>query len=129
MKFYKTEDKLIFGKYKEMTLIEIAKKDQLYISWCAINLAHFYIDEKVISDMKEIVPSFKISQLAKDSFQSKYKEWLAEEENEEEEDISYYSKPSFGRYAGSYAQDIAGLSDDFISDALDGFPEAYWNID
>lgn len=84
MKFYKTEDKLIFGKYKEITLIEIAKKDQLYISWCAINLAHFYIDEKVISDMKEIVPSFKISQLAKDSFQSKYKEWLAEEENGEE---------------------------------------------
>lgn len=36
---------------------------------------------------------------------------------------------SFGKYGGSYAQDVAGLSDDVIDDALDGDPEAYWNID
>ncbi len=36
---------------------------------------------------------------------------------------------SFSKYGGSYAQDVAGLSDDIIDDAFDGDPEAYWNID
>jgi len=35
----------------------------------------------------------------------------------------------FGKYSGTYAQDIEGLNDDFIDDALGGEPDAYWNID
>lgn len=35
----------------------------------------------------------------------------------------------YGEYAGSYAQDVMGYSDDVINDAFDGDPEAYWNID
>lgn len=35
----------------------------------------------------------------------------------------------FGEYAGSYAQDIMGYSDDVINDAFEGDPDAYWNID
>lgn len=35
----------------------------------------------------------------------------------------------FGEYAGTYAQDVAGYSDDVINDAFDGEPDAYWNID
>ena len=41
----------------------------------------------------------------------------------------YYERESYGEYAGSYAQDVEGLSDDFINDVLDGDPDAYWNID
>lgn len=37
--------------------------------------------------------------------------------------------PRFGEFSGTYAQDIAGLSDDVINDAFEGDPEAYWNID
>ena len=36
---------------------------------------------------------------------------------------------SYNKYGGSYAQDVAGFSDDVIDDAFDGDPEAYWNID
>lgn len=36
---------------------------------------------------------------------------------------------NYGKYSGSYAQDVAGLSDDVIDDAFDSDPEAYWNID
>ncbi len=36
---------------------------------------------------------------------------------------------NYGEYAGTYAQDVAGYSDDIINDAFDGEPEAYWNID
>lgn len=36
---------------------------------------------------------------------------------------------TYFEYAGTYAQDMEGLSDEFIDSALDGEPEAYWNID
>lgn len=35
----------------------------------------------------------------------------------------------FGEYAGSYAQDVMGYSDDIIDDVFEGDPDAYWNID
>ncbi len=43
---------------------------------------------------------------------------------EEEEYGTHY-----GKYAGTYAQDVAGYSDEVIDDAFDGDPDAYWNID
>lgn len=48
---------------------------------------------------------------------------------EEDYEDRYYRNEHYGEYSGTYAQDVEGLSDDFIKDALDGFPEAYWNID
>lgn len=38
-------------------------------------------------------------------------------------------RPSYGRYAGSYAQDEMGYSDDDIDTIFEGDPDAYWNID
>ena len=35
----------------------------------------------------------------------------------------------YDEYAGTYAQDVAGYSDEAIGDAFDGEPDAYWNID
>ena len=35
----------------------------------------------------------------------------------------------YGAYAGSYAQDVMGYSDDVIDDAFEGDPDTYWNID
>lgn len=35
----------------------------------------------------------------------------------------------YGEYAGTYAQDVMGYSDDVIDDAFEGDPDAYWNID
>lgn len=42
---------------------------------------------------------------------------------------SSYERPTYERYAGSYAQDEAGYSDDEIDTIFDGDPSAYWNID
>ena len=50
-------------------------------------------------------------------------EMFQDDSNEEEYGTHY------GRYAGTYAQDVAGYSDDVIDDAFDGDPDAYWNID
>lgn len=42
-----------------------------------------------------------------------------------------YGRPrrTYEEFVGSYAQDVAGFSDEDICDAFDGDPEAYWNID
>lgn len=32
-------------------------------------------------------------------------------------------------YAGTYAHDVAGYSDEDIDTIFDGEPDAYWNID
>jgi len=53
---------------------------------------------------------------------------MDEEEYEDDYCEDDYDR-SHGRYAGSWAQDVEGLSDDFIDDVLDGEPDAYWNID
>ena len=59
-------------------------------------------------------------------------------EDDEYVDDCYYNEPDlpdyeeerhFGRYAGSYAQDDAGYSDEEIDTIFDGDPSAYWNID
>lgn len=52
-----------------------------------------------------------------------------EDEYYEQDYDDYYEREYYGQYSGSYAQDVEGLSDDFINDVLDGDPDAYWNID
>lgn len=41
----------------------------------------------------------------------------------------YEEERHFGRYAGTYAQDDMGYSDEEIDIIFDGDPSAYWNID
>jgi hypothetical protein len=40
-----------------------------------------------------------------------------------------YPEEHYEESAGTYVQDVAGYSDEYINDAFDGEPEAYWNID
>lgn len=42
---------------------------------------------------------------------------------------SYEDRQTYNEYNGSYAQDVMGYSDQTISDAFEGDPDAYWNID
>ncbi len=55
-------------------------------------------------------------------------------ENEHEQaikncDIYDYCDEEYSEYEGTWAHDVAGLSDDFINDVLDGDPDMFWNID
>lgn len=57
-----------------------------------------------------------------------------DEEDEDCDNSDYYedssqSIPTYNKYAGSYAQDEMGYSDDDIDTIFDGDPDAYWNID
>jgi hypothetical protein len=49
--------------------------------------------------------------------------------NKEPEYYDEYSSQHYGQYAGSYAQDVMGYSDEVIDDAFEGDPSIYWNID
>lgn len=41
----------------------------------------------------------------------------------------YHEEDTYDEYNGTYVQDVVGWSDQMIDDALDGEPDAYWNID
>ena len=41
----------------------------------------------------------------------------------------YYESRHYEEYAGSYARDVMGYSDEVINDVFEGDPDAYWNID
>ena len=43
--------------------------------------------------------------------------------------MGYYDDETYDEYNGTYVQDVEGWSDQMIDDALDGEPDAYWNID
>lgn len=44
--------------------------------------------------------------------------------------MSYYDYDEYeDEYAGTYAHDVEGYSDDDIHTIFDGDPDAYWNID
>ena len=132
MKFYNLDTEFTFGKYEGKTVREILEIQPAYLDWCAINLDHFYISEEVIEEIKVSYSDFKISEEGVNKLNEKYEQWEGEQEDYEEEynDYDDYNeRESYGKYAGSYAQDVEGLSDNFIDEVLDGEPDAYWNID
>lgn len=80
-------------------------------------------DTKVIKDGVE---------LRFDLFDLEFVEEVEDDEEYYEEEPNYpdyEEERHFGRYAGSYAQDDMGYSDDEIDSIFDGDPSAYWNID
>lgn len=131
MKFYNLDTVFTFGKYEGKTVREILEIQPAYFDWYAINLDHFYISEEVIKEIKVSYSDFKISEEGVNKLNEKYEQWEGEQEDYEEYDDynDYNETKSYGKYAGSYAQDVVGLSDDFIDEVLDGEPDAYWNID
>jgi len=65
---------------------------------------------------------------AENALKTKYEVWVDEVEGQ---NYYYYyeERVSYGEFAGSYAQDAEGLSDNFINEVLEGDPDVYWNID
>jgi hypothetical protein len=49
--------------------------------------------------------------------------------NLKKEVIMYYFDDYEDEFAGTYAHDEAGFSDEDIYDVFEGDPDAYWNID
>lgn len=124
VKEYKTDSAVKFGRFNGKTLSDIVDMQPDYIEWCIIHLDHFYISEDTIDNLRELNSEFTINSQMLDILKEKSKNVYTRYRDNDDFDRSTY-----GKYSGSYAQDIEGLSDDFIDDVLDGFEDAYWNID
>ena len=122
MKVYDLKTCFRFGKHINKTLEEVFAVDPGYINWCLIFLDHFLIAESAFLHFQRPENKFEFSKGA----QTKYTVKRQKIESSCDYEID---KESYGKYAGTYAQEQEWLSDDFIDDVLDGFPDAYWNID
>ncbi len=130
------DDKFQFGKFSGCTFAEVVEYNPEYLSWVVENVSGSIcvFSDSVIEELRLIFPHFEISP----SFEAMRNQRIAEFENLEDEDYEEFDNRSFyddcesstyGRYAGSYAQDEMGYSDDDIDTIFDGDPDAYWNID
>ena len=130
------DDKFQFGKFSGCTFAEVVEYNPEYLSWVVENVSGSIcvFSDSVIEELRLIFPHFEISP----SFEAIRNQRIAEFENLEDEDYEEFDNRSFyddcesstyGRYAGSYAQDEMGYSDDDIDTIFDGDPDAYWNID
>jgi hypothetical protein len=100
IKFYSINERFDFGKYKGRTVLGVARDNPGYINWCLETVSFFIMDEKTIKDHDDY----------------------------DHDDFPYHKRKTFEEYRGSYAQDVAGFSDQDIDDIFGGEPDAYWNI-
>lgn len=138
--FYHLSDVFKFGAYKGLTLSDVIDTETNYIYWCLKNIREFILTDSVMEEIHRIYPGkydslqFEKQRLANIEYcHITYSEAF---ENEGTEYNEYFNddsweieQPTYGRYAGSYAQDEMGYSDDDIDTIFDGDPFAYWNID
>lgn len=118
----------------------------------------FYIDDFAMNEISALYPQFIVPKEFEaqrqanklflniednlpwhrpSSVQTKEKDSAAESELIEEYEADFIEVQQFvdddcwvhGHYAGSWAQDVEGYSDDDIDTIFDGDPLAYWNID
>ena len=138
MKNYDEITVLNFGKYKDKTLLEVAKTNFSYIEWCLLNVDRFYVSKNLLERLADRFKRSKVSENVLNAVAAKHRKLLKLEKEQEKEDnrynepdgwYNYNERDTYGQYRGSYAQDVEGLSDNFINDVLGGEPDAYWNID
>lgn len=142
-----------FGCHKGETLSDVISREPSYINWCANNIPEFYISDKTILEIKNVFPDFIMSKDFLDRVGDNYERIQTKEERliedyfnrfipysyivyEDSLDFDYVEdymeeedERTYERYAGSYAQDVMGYSDEDIDTIFDGDPDAYWNID
>lgn len=142
-----------FGKHKGETLSDVIEREPSYINWCVNNIPEFQLSHRAINEIKDVFPDFIISKKLYEEACVAYEQlydktdWLIIDYFKSfmpiEQGACNFSNPYFDdgyegcyeesqtyeRYAGSYAQDVMGYSDEDIDIIFDGDPDAYWNID
>lgn len=130
MKSYQTNTVIHFGKHMNKSILQVCKNEPSYISWCLINLDHFFISEITLREIKGLIPGFKLSELA--SISQKKKEAESEATintyNTVTEDYRHDPYEDYGS-SGEVFGWYNGWSDDAIYDAFEGDPDATWNVD
>ncbi|MDC1266741.1 hypothetical protein N8Z75_02065 [Crocinitomicaceae bacterium] len=134
LKLYNLNTTFDFGMYTGKTIADIMDEMPCYLGWCSIQVDWFLID---LDELKEAFPDKEWSETkgyleVKEALDYKWEKYCSDIKEHVEASCyadDSYESDSYGEYAGTYAQDVEGLSDDFINDVLGGEPDAYWNID
>jgi len=133
--FESIENRFNFGKYNGLSLSDVMEINPSYLEWCLSNCdgVNILIEDNVISQLRMVFPEYPITDSVIELCEQCQYDYEAEINEEVENDfrnyIENYEADTYGRYAGSYAQDEMGYSDDDIDTIFDGDPSAYWNID
>lgn len=115
-----------FGKHRGMSLWSVLSENESYVYWCIDNIPKFTLSKETMKQIRTLLPMFVITP----NFSNHIGELNEVYGYDEDDDwYEYDEEPTYERYAGSYAQDEMGWSDDDIDTVLDGDPSAYWNID
>jgi len=135
---------------KEKPVLACGNPD--YIEWCIRNVDFFYMNpeelsslqeldvylfigisvEHKIEDIYEYKPKIKvIKHLFNEEIininKAKFDTEIERDHHSQQNDFA--NEKSYGKYSGSYAQDVEHWSDQEIDDAFGGDADAYWNID
>lgn len=134
------EDQFNFGRYRDLSLADVMDINPSYLDWCIKHCTGviFTLQETAKEEIKILYPDFimdrlfedrRIINVYRDLGIYEYSEDNIDSNDIECEDTSDEDIPTYNRYAGSWAQEIEGYSDDDIDTIFDGDPDAYWNID
>lgn len=127
--FFSLEDEFKFGKHQGLSLRDVLESYPDYFVWCLDNLNHLWMSSELIEEIRDNYPDFPGNDLLD--------QHMLEPDFDDDEDgdedygrnYDYYERQHYDEYAGTYVQEVMGWSDEMIDDALDGEPDAYWNID
>lgn len=128
MKAYTIHTLFHFGKHINKNVLTVSKTAPSYISWCMINLEHFFISDDTLTEIINKYPGFRLSAEAKLVQKRKQLEWESPFEESFENNDYHDPFEDYGRSGEEYGW-YNGFSDDVINDAFDGDPEATWNVD
>lgn len=131
------DDKFDFGKFSGCTFAEVLEYNPEYITWVVQNVSGSMciFCDSVVEELQLLFPEIEITHRFESMRNHRIAEFEEAKDSAEKEHYydhrcnDDYEEPSFGKYAGSYAQDEMGYSDDDIDTIFDGDPDAYWNID
>ena len=134
MIFDHLDDKFTFGKYSSQDLGFVLMHNPAYIGWLVKNVSgqYFQLSDNALNEISLIFPHFQLTNEFREQVLNQRNSYSYESEDfkyEVKNDVAHYERDTYDYYAGSYAQDEMGYSDDDIETIFDGDPSAYWNID
>ena len=137
--FQSLDDRFNFGRYWGLSLSDVLDINPSYLDWCMKYCTGviFLVCPSAIEEIRQVYPRFRMDNLFEIKRQENFQRQQYEEEYEKEmmedaldADYCYFDEPqTYERFGGTWAQDVAGYSDDEIDTIFDGDPSAYWNID
>lgn len=134
IKLYKLDYKLGFGNYSDKTIEELIELSPSRVEFYIQSLDWFGLTQSGIEKLSSDETNFVFLKSTFDLLNLKYENAPEFMKGNKRGSVEYYDDDNYydgteSEYAGTWAYDVEGLSDDFINDVLDGDPDAYWNID